>query len=238
MNTPAPFSGQFPRPDDDFSAAGIRSGLNTKVFGKTDLYFYDEIGSTNDRAMELAERHSPEGTIVIADSQSRGKGQMGRTWHSPRGTGIYLSMILRPAVPPRDALKITLLCAVAAAETLIQLTGLEVRIKWPNDIMVNGKKIAGILAEMNAGKNCVNYVIAGVGINVTTREEMFPEAIRNIATSVLIESGREISRAEMVRIFLEKFELRYLAFLRGESEGILARWKEYAGIMGENSSLV
>ncbi|HSV96821.1 MAG TPA: biotin--[acetyl-CoA-carboxylase] ligase [Spirochaetota bacterium] len=221
------------RPHDDFSAAGIQSGLRTRLFGRTDLYFYDETGSTNDQAMVLAERHCPEGTVVIADCQSRGRGQKEREWHSPRGTGIYLSLVLRPDIPPQEALKITLLSAVAVAETLIQLTALDVRIKWPNDIIINGKKISGILSEVKTGKNSVNYVVVGVGINVTTREEMFPETIRNIATSVLIESGKEVSRAKIICSFLEMFELSYTAFLNGVCDGILARWKELARIMGK-----
>jgi BirA family biotin operon repressor/biotin-[acetyl-CoA-carboxylase] ligase len=156
-----------------------------------------------------------------------------RKWHSPRGTGIYLSLILRPAVLPRDALQITLLSAVAVAETIMLLAGLEVQIKWPNDIMVNGKKIAGILSEMRTGMNSVDYVVVGTGINVTTREELFPEAVRNIATSVLMESGKEVSRSKIVCTFLEKIERGYMAFLRGESDGIRARWEELAGIMGK-----
>jgi len=192
---------------DNFSEAEIRAGLETRFFGKSDFYFFDDIGSTNDHASILAGNGSPEGTVVIADRQSSGRGQKERTWFSPPGAGIYISLILRPVIPPADAPKITLLGAVSVAETIISMTGLDARIKWPNDVLIKGKKIAGILSGMDAGMHRVNHVIVGVGINVNTPEEILPPEIGNIATSVLIETGKRTSRSGMACAFLKSFEL-------------------------------
>ncbi len=217
---------------DDFNEAVIRSGLATRIFGKTGFHFFDEIGSTNDQAALLAEGGSPEGTVVIADRQSRGRGQKERKWFSPPGAGIYLSLILRPTVPPGETPKITLLTAVAVAEALISLAGLDIRIKWPNDLNVNGRKIAGILAETDQEAGVVHHVVVGVGINVNFRPGILPDELKETATSVLIESGKEMSRSVIVRGFLEAFESHYEAFLRGGFDAILDRWKKHARVIG------
>jgi BirA family biotin operon repressor/biotin-[acetyl-CoA-carboxylase] ligase len=222
---------------DNFNEAVIRSGLATRIFGRAGFHFFDEIGSTNDQAALLAKGGSPEGTVVIADRQSRGRGQKERKWFSPPGAGIYLSLILRPAVPPGEVPKITLLTAVAVAETLISLAGLDIRIKWPNDLNVNGRKIAGILAEADQEAGVVNHVIVGAGINVNVRRDILPDDLKDSATSVLIESGKEMSRSVIVRGFLMAFELHYDAFLRGGFEAILERWKKHARVTGERVSV-
>jgi BirA family biotin operon repressor/biotin-[acetyl-CoA-carboxylase] ligase len=215
------------------TSSEIRYGLDTSIFGKRDIIHYRETDSTNTRARDFAEKKYPEGTLVIAESQTAGRGRMGRSWHSPAGMGICMSIILRPQLSPGDAPLITLMTAVAVAETLISLLQLHVRIKWPNDILVSDKKIAGILTEMSAAKNAIEYVIMGLGMNVNTPFEILPDDISTIATSVLIETGKTFERAEIVRTFLKLFEHYYQVLLRSGSEQILPRWKKYSGIIGQ-----
>lgn len=215
------------------TSSEIRNGLDTSIFGKRDIIHYRETDSTNTRARDLAERDYPEGTLLIAENQTAGRGRMGRRWHSPAGMGICMSIILRPRLSPGDAPLITLMTAVAAAETLISLLQLKVRIKWPNDILVSGKKIAGILTEMSAAKNDIRYVIVGLGMNVNTPFEILPDDIRDIATSVYIETGKRFKRAEIVRTFLKLFEHYYQLLLESGSEQIVPRWKEHSEIIGK-----
>jgi BirA family biotin operon repressor/biotin-[acetyl-CoA-carboxylase] ligase len=218
---------------DNYGAEEILAGLGTQVFGHAGFHFFDDIGSTNDYAAELAERGCPEGTVVVADRQAKGKGQKGRKWFSPPGAGIYLSVVLRPKVRPKDAPKITLVAAVSAAETLISCAGLDIGIKWPNDIVVRGKKIAGILAETNIDGDAVNHVVLGVGINVNTRKGDLPDRLGGIATSVLMETGKPSPRSVLARVFLMDFETRYSSFLDGDFPEILARWKKLAVVRGK-----
>jgi len=160
----------------------IREGLDTKVFGKRDIVYFTETDSTNTRAKDLAARGAPEGTLVISERQTKGRGRKGRSWFSPSQGGIYTSLILRPSISPSEAPKITLLSAVVVAETLRSLTGLSAIIKWPNDILINGKKIAGILTEMSTEMDAIDYIVVGLGLNVNTPD--FPDDIREKATSI------------------------------------------------------
>jgi BirA family biotin operon repressor/biotin-[acetyl-CoA-carboxylase] ligase len=211
----------------------IRYGLNTSIFGKRDIIHYRETDSTNNRARDFAERDYPEGTLIVAEEQKAGRGRMGRRWHSPAGMGICMSIILRPLLPPVEAPLITLMTAVAVAETLSSLLQLSVRIKWPNDILVNDKKIAGILTEMNATRDSIHYIVLGLGMNVNTPIEVLPEDISALATSVFIESGKRFERVAIVRTFLKFFEHYYQLLHSEGSEPILHRWKEFSGIVGQ-----
>ena len=211
----------------------IQEGLDTRVFGKGNIVYFREIDSTNIRAKDLAAGGASEGTVVVAEKQTKGKGRRGRSWFSPRGDGIYASLILRPAIPPGEASRITLMTAVAVAETLLSLTQLEVRIKWPNDILINGKKIAGILTEISTGMEEVDYIVVGLGINVNTPSESFPEEIRGKATSILIETGRQFSRALLIRACLRWYENYYEMFKKGGFESVMRRWRELADIGGQ-----
>jgi BirA family biotin operon repressor/biotin-[acetyl-CoA-carboxylase] ligase len=215
------------------TSSEIRYGLDTSIFGKMDIVHYRETDSTNTRARDLAERDYPEGTLVIAENQTAGRGRMGRSWHSPAGMGICMSIILRPRLSPGDAPLITLMTAVAVAETLISLLHLNVRIKWPNDILVGDKKMAGILTEMSVANDAVRYVIMGLGMNVNTPFEILPDDISATATSVFIETGKRFERAEIVRTFLKLFEYYYQLLQGSGSEQILSRWKEHSGIIGQ-----
>ncbi|MBN2255066.1 MAG: biotin--[acetyl-CoA-carboxylase] ligase [Deltaproteobacteria bacterium] len=208
----------------------IRQGLTTRILGKKEIHHLRETVSTNTFARELASNGAAEGTLVVSETQTGGKGRLGRTWFSPFGEGIYLSFILRPAVSPAEAPKLTLMTAVALAETLHSGAGLHVSIKWPNDILIGGKKLAGILTEISTEMDAVDYVVIGLGINVNTVS--FPSEIRENATSILIETGKEHSRSSLMKDFLKWFEEYYELFQRADIEPILDRWRQFSQIAG------
>ena len=210
----------------------IKEGLETKVFGKGDIIYFRETDSTNARAKELAARGAPEGTLIVSEKQTQGRGRKGREWFSPSKGGIYLSLILRPPLSPAEAPKITLLTAVATAEALLSLTHLEVNIKWPNDILVNGKKLVGILTEMSTDMDKIDYVVVGLGLNVNTPG--FPEDIRDKATSLFIETGKQFLRPRLVAKFLKWEEHYYEVFKKVGFEPVITRWKELASIIGKS----
>ncbi|MCJ7616385.1 MAG: biotin--[acetyl-CoA-carboxylase] ligase [Desulfobacterales bacterium] len=218
---------------DPITADEIRQGLCTKVFGKKNIIFLNETDSTNTRAKELAAQGAPEGTLVIAEKQTEGRGRRGRSWFSPPGGGIYFSLILRPVISPGETPKITLMTAVVLAETLISLMKLKLRIKWPNDILVNGKKLAGILTEISTEMDAVNYIIVGLGLNVNTQFEKFPQDIKENATSILIENGKQFPRVRLIQHYLKLYEIYYDMFKNNDFEPIMKRWRELADIIGK-----
>ncbi len=211
----------------------IREGLTTRVFGQADIHYFQEIDSTNTKAKELAEKGAIEGTMVIAESQTRGRGRMGRQWYSSPGAGIYTSLILRPTIPPLAAPKITLMTAVAIAEALLSQLDLDIRIKWPNDILIQGKKLVGILTEISSEMNVVHYIVVGLGLNVNTPRRDFPPELQNIATSLFMETGNVCSRARLIRGFLEQFEKYYNRFKQDDFHHIVARWKQLSNAIGQ-----
>jgi BirA family biotin operon repressor/biotin-[acetyl-CoA-carboxylase] ligase len=208
----------------------IREGLRTKVLGRGDIVYFEETDSTNARGLELAASGAPEGTLVMAEAQTAGRGSKGREWHSPERSGIYLSIILRPRISPIEAPKMTLLAGIAAAEAVLGLTDLDVHIKWPNDLLIGNRKVAGILTEMASDMDQVSYVVTGIGINVGAKE--FPLELGDIATSLFMETGRDISRAALICSFLERYEDYYHKFTDGENRLILERWKELSRTIG------
>jgi BirA family biotin operon repressor/biotin-[acetyl-CoA-carboxylase] ligase len=222
----------FRQSSDLLLAHEIREGLQTRVFGKQDIVYFQETDSTNLRAKSLADRGAPEGTVVIAESQTEGRGRRGRTWFSPAGEGIYVSVILRPVLSPHEAPRLTLMAAVAAAETLLHLTPLNVRIRWPNDILVGGKKLAGILTQVSTEMDAVDYIVVGIGINVNTPLKGFPDDLRDRATSIRAEMKEPFPRIRLLRLYLERFEDCYGTFRRSGFQPILERWKELSDIIG------
>ena len=185
----------------------IRAGLDTEVFGMGEIIHFRETDSTNARAKELAVQGAPEGTLIVSESQTEGRGRKGRAWFSPSEAGIYVSLILRPNIPPSEAPRITFLTAVSAVEALLALTSLEVTIKWPNDILVKGKKIAGILTEISAEMDAIDYVVVGLGMNVNNPH--LPDDIEDKATSVFIETGKRFHKVKIVREYLRQQEKYY-----------------------------
>ncbi len=189
----------------------VKIGLKCKVFAQKIIY-YREVESTNDEIKRLAEKGYHEGTLVIAEKQTMGKGRLGRSWISPP-TGLWFSILLRPPIPPRDAPKLSLLAAAALQETLCKEFHIQTKIKWPNDLLVNGKKICGILTEMKGEMDRVSYVVMGVGINVNQEVNDFSGELLNTGTSLRIIKGKEIDRVVLLRKYLETLEGFYLDYL-------------------------
>jgi BirA family transcriptional regulator, biotin operon repressor / biotin---[acetyl-CoA-carboxylase] ligase len=210
----------------------IREGLQTSVMGQPGIYRFERTDSTNRRAKEMAAGGAAEGTLVIAETQTQGRGRLDRPWFSPPGENICASLILRPSLPPPSASRMVLLAAVAVAETLIQTVGLPAAIKWPNDVLVKGKKIAGILVEMAVEMDAVDYMVIGLGLNVNTPVEHFPEEIRGSATSVLAETGKPFPRGLLLRRLLEQFDREYGTFRVSGFDPIIARWKAMTNMIG------
>jgi BirA family biotin operon repressor/biotin-[acetyl-CoA-carboxylase] ligase len=178
---------------DRLTPLELRPLLNTHDVGQV-LHWHEEIGSTNDRARELAEEGAEHGEVVIAEAQTAGRGRRGRGWSSPPRRNLYFSVVLRPDLPPARAPELTLVASVAICEALRQ-AGVEAGIKWPNDLHASGRKIAGILTELAAEPDRVSWVVLGIGVNVNARAEDFPEDVRAEATSVLLERGQPAPRA-------------------------------------------
>lgn len=199
---------------DILSESEILSRLTTDWAGRT-LHYFNETGSTNIDAKRYAEEGEPHGTTVVANTQSAGRGRRGRLWQSPAGSAIYMTIMLKPQFVPDKASMLTLVMALSVADAIVEATGLAAGIKWPNDIVVNKKKVCGILTEMNAELDYIQYVVIGVGINVNNNSpEEFPEEIRQTATSLKIESGIQISRAALLERVLAHFEKNYDIFTK------------------------
>ncbi|MDP8214066.1 MAG: biotin--[acetyl-CoA-carboxylase] ligase [Candidatus Euphemobacter frigidus] len=213
-----------------FFEGELRALLQPGHFG-IPLHFFRTIDSTNDFAKKIAGRGGPEGTLVVSEEQTAGRGRMGRSWISPPGTGIWMSLLLRPPFLPSQAPLITSLAAVAVAGSIRRVTGLPAGIKWPNDIIINDKKVGGILIELSAGERFVKYLIVGIGINVNTED--FPEEIREHATSLRISSGRKISRMEILISVLRELERLYsAALLSFDFKPILETYRSWSATIG------
>ena len=197
--------------------------IHSTEWAGCELYYYDSIDSTNTKAKELAEEGHPSGTLVVADRQTAGKGRRGRSWESPTGIGIFMTLMLKPEINPNNASMLTLVAAMATTRAIRRVTGVPAMIKWPNDIVMNGKKVCGILTEMSAQFDYINHIVIGIGINVHNEE--FPEEIKETASSLFLESGQHIHRASLIEAFLEEFEDVYAEYLKTEDmEGLQ---KEY-----------
>ena len=189
----------------------LLSRRKTKWIGK-DTLCYETIDSTNAQAKRLAEAGYGDGTLIVAGHQEAGRGRRGRSWETPAGTNIAMSLLLKPEINPNNASMITLVAALAVSKAITQITGEPAPIKWPNDIVMNGKKVCGILTEMSAQFDYVNHIVVGIGINVNI--ESFPEEIAETATSLRIETGKQISRAELIEAVWEQFETVYEVYLQ------------------------
>lgn len=201
-------------------------GLGAKII------HHESVGSTNDEARALAAAGAPEGTVVVAEEQTGGKGRLGRRWESPRGTGVWLSVILRPPLPPAEVSPLTLMAAVAVAEAIERATGLRPGIKWPNDVLVNGRKVCGILTELSAEVERINHVILGIGINVNLASADLPEEVRGSASSLAAEAGAPVSRARLAGELLSRLDYWYRVFLRQGFDPAREVWKRYSITLG------
>lgn len=203
---------------DVMSKAEIESLISTKWAG-CDVLYFPEIDSTNTYAKRLGDEGACHGTLVVADRQTAGKGRRGRVWESPSGSSIYMSILLRPEIVPNRAPMLTLVMAQSVAEAVAFVTGEEALIKWPNDIVLNRKKICGILTEMSTEISWINHVVIGVGINVNT--ESFPEEFARTATSIYLESGQKVQRSRLTAEVMKRFEQYYELFVEtGDLSGM------------------
>jgi BirA family biotin operon repressor/biotin-[acetyl-CoA-carboxylase] ligase len=223
---------------DSLIPAEIKWKLDTGILGK-EIISYTKVDSTNDVAYSLAEKGAREGLVVLADEQVKGKGRLGRRWVSPPKGGIYLSVVLRPKIVPNEIPKITLVSAVAAALAMRELTGLEAMIKWPNDILINDKKVCGILTEMKAEQDSVGFVVVGIGVNVNTSAGILPKGASSLqAETPKRRAAEAISRVELARLILENLEKQYNIFKEEGFEPIAAEWKGLSAMLGSRVKVV
>jgi len=216
---------------DRLLAEELRARLDTALIGR-EIQCLDEIDSTNLRLMELAEQGAGEGLVLFADRQTAGKGRLGRRWESPGGVNLYLSVLLRPQIQPWHAPQLTFLSAVAVARAIEQVTGLQPRVKWPNDLLLAQCKVAGLLNEMSAETDAVHCVVLGIGINVNMRREQFPADLRYPATSLLLETGQNVSRLELAAALLQELDRLYSRFRHEGIAPLLDAWRTLCDLVG------
>jgi len=193
----------------------IKDFLNTEYIGRNIIY-YDSIGSTNSKAKELAENDQEHGTVIISEEQTAGRGRLGRNWVSPKYKGIWMSIILRPNIMTRNVSQVTLLGAAAVQKAIMKM-GIKTSIKWPNDIVLNNKKVCGILTEMSGEIDHINYIIMGIGVNVNLEKEDFHCDLKDVATSIKIESGKYMDRKLLLANILNIFEELYMDFVDNDN---------------------
>ena len=211
---------------DVLTSKSIQAGITTEIFGRT-IHCLDRIDSTNLFARRLAEEGAPEGEIVFAEEQTQGRGRLGRSWFSPRHSNLYFSLILRPAFAPAQASQITLMAGVALAESLEAVLGEAPEIKWPNDILVAGKKLAGILTESVCEGTRIRFVIVGMGVNVNLPLASLPEPLRERATSLLEKTGRRWERTKLAGLLIQGLERCYKDLTEKGFREMAARWERY-----------
>jgi BirA family biotin operon repressor/biotin-[acetyl-CoA-carboxylase] ligase len=224
--------GQRPSPpsSDALDTTSLQRLLTTQVFGRT-MHILPSTTSTNDIIKDLAQHGAPEGTVVVAEYQTQGRGRHGRSFVSPAGVGIYLSLLVRPQADIHRLPQLTLAVAVATAEALAEYSALSVRLKWPNDVEISGKKVAGILCEAVLNPLPSPLVIIGIGINVNTALEQFPPELHQQVTSLALAAGHTWARMPLLALLLAHLERLYGAFQQGDSTSVRQRWLHYGGHM-------
>ncbi len=227
---------KFVSAPDIINAIEIGYGLMTKMIGHHG-HSYQSVKSANDIAVRLAETGAPDGTIVTAEQQTGGRGRFGRVWHSPPGCGVYLSVILRPTLHPEQAPGMSIMTALALAETLAEELPGKIQIKWPNDVLISGKKTAGILTELTADHKRISYVVIGVGININHRSEDFPDELKPIATSVRIGLRKKCDRIELLQRFLVFLEREYRQYEKSLLKNSHKKIRMYSSLIGSEVSL-
>ena len=214
--------------DSVLSATEILGKLSTADLGRC-LEWYSTIDSTNRRALEWAADGAPDGALVIAEEQTAGRGRLGRRWHAPSGSALLLSLVLRPDISPAQAQRATMLCSLGALEAIEAVAGVTAQVKWPNDIVIDGRKVGGILTELVAEGRSLRHVVVGMGINVNLDTSLLPEVMVP-ATSLMTEAHRMISRTELLCGLLEGIERRYKALASGWSPH--EEWRAHLATLG------
>ena len=221
----------------DIASEGIQSRLTSRVIGRR-LQVVAEIGSTNDAAVAAGHAGEPEGMAILADRQTGGRGRLGRAWASVAGLGVYTSVLLRPGVPPQRTPLLTILAGLATADAIRGVTHVEPRLKWPNDVLLDGRKVAGILTEMATVGQRVGHVVVGIGINVHHRQTDFPADVQATATSVSLVAGRRVERGELAAALYNALDTWYEVFLGEDRAAILAAARERTATLGRAVTVV
>jgi len=203
------------------SVSRIQDGLGTRIVGRTVVY-KAEIGSTNDEAKRMARAGAPEGTLVIADYQNRGRGRLHRDWVAPAGSGLLMSLIFRPELAAHEFQRLTMLCGLAVAEAIELQTGLQAGLKWPNDVVIAGSKVCGILSEIEFEGPKVSFAVVGIGMNVNLDPALLPADLPLTATSLSRELGAEVARLPLLQSLLQKIEERYSTL--GTDQSLHREW--------------
>lgn len=201
------------------------------------IHRYEVVSSTNTLAKRLAAKGEEEGTVVIAETQRKGKGRLGRVWESPKG-GLWFSLILRPKTHPSKLPLITFVSSVAVAKALQEMFGLKVQVKWPNDVLIGNKKVCGILTEANTKGDVVNFVVVGIGINANIDLHSFSPDLRGSATSLKTELQKTVDEGQLLQLVFEKLEYYYGLFQKGKYDALLAEWKKLAAFLGKPVEVV
>jgi len=228
-----PHTGYFlERVPDILTTEALRKQLKGSLFGKR-IYHFFQTDSTNRVGLELGYAGEPEGAVILAEEQTAGRGRAGRSWHSERAAGVYVTLLLRPKISPVQAPLLTMMAGLSVQAAVRSQTGLEADLKWPNDLLLNGKKLGGILTEMYADTALVHFVIVGIGINVN--QEKLPVDLSGMATSLRLETGKHESRLELLARLLREFESDYNRFLREGARAITERFtKASSYAVGKN----
>lgn len=214
----------------------IQDAIHTEILGKK-IIFKDTVTSTNDVIKYIAEKGEKEGTVAVSEIQTAGRGRMGRKWESERGDGLWFSILLRPDIDPRKAPMLTLLAGLCVCRAARRVTGLDVSIKWPNDVIINDKKICGILTEMSTEIQKINYIVVGIGINVNT--ENFPEELSDVATSLKKEAGKDFSRKELLNEVLKDFEMYYNKYVKyGDFSIFTEEYEKMCNTIGRDINVI
>ena len=221
---------------DLLSVAEIKTSLPTKILG-SDIKYFESVDSTNTQAKKFAQ-DALDGTIIISEEQNGGRGRLSRVFFSPKYKGIWFSVILKPDFLPQEAPKCTLLAAVAIAKAIKDVTDVQVGIKWPNDILYEGKKLVGILTEMNAEMDRINYIIIGMGINVNISENDMPESIKGIATSLSQITNTHISRLTLLNRILFHLENLYTIALKEGFAPVFDEWRKYSITLNQHINVI
>lgn len=209
----------------------LRDGLRTQRFGQ-EAHHFDTLGSTQDEARRLAEAGAPEGTVVVAEKQRAGRGRLRRAWAAPRG-GLWFSLLLRPERAPEEVIVLSLLAAVGVHQAIEEVTGLRATVRWPNDLLLDGRKVVGVLVELVSEQDVLRYVIVGIGINANVRSRDLPKEVRPIATSLREALGRGVPRVALLQRVLERMEALYGRYLSEGPRVVLDAWRALPSILGQ-----
>ena len=206
------------------------------VIGR-DIQVFQETSSTNDIVDRLGRAGVKEGAVVFAESQTKGRGRLGRKWFSPPRKGLWFSMLLRPPLRPQAATQLTVAAATSLVRTIQEQAGLTAQIKWPNDILLNGKKVAGVLTELSAELDCIKYIVLGIGMDVNVNAGELPPDLRNLATSLKAEAGRAFRRADLAALLLRELDKDYAAICRHEFARLAEEWEAHCSTLGRRVSI-